>query len=244
VKRDTAGSLCDDAPVSAPPTRRRVLVVDDDDSIRELVKTALTFVGFEVAEASDGLQALNVAPQFAADLVVLDVNMPGFDGFEVCRRMRADGDTTPVVFLTAKDTSQDMLDGFATGGDDYLTKPFNLQVLVARIEAVLRRTAPASITNERVSYADLELDDRAHRVWRHGELVGLSPTEFKLLRYLLLNAEQVLSKAQIAEHIWQYDFGGDANIVETHMSYLRRKLGEPRLIQTVRGVGYVLRTEP
>ena len=218
--------------------------MDDDDSIRELVRTALTFVGFEVAEAGDGLQALNVAPQFAADLVVLDVNMPGLDGFEVCRRMRADGDTTPVIFLTAKDTSQDMLDGFSTGGDDYLTKPFNLQVLVARIEAVLRRTAPASTTDERVSYADLELDDRAHRVWRRGELVDLSPTEFKLLRYLLLNAEQVVSKAQIAEHIWQYDFGGDANIVETHMSYLRRKLGEPRLIQTVRGVGYVLRTEP
>jgi two-component system OmpR family response regulator len=220
-----------------------VLVVDDDNSIRDLVKTALTFVGYEVAEAADGLEALNVAPGFGADLIVLDVMMPGVDGFEVCRRLRADGDRTPVIFLTSKDTSTDMLDGFSVGADDYLTKPFNLQVLVARIEAVLRRTV-AHTPDERAAYAGIELDERAHRVWREGALVPLSPTEFKLLRYLLYNAEQVVSKAQIAEHLWQYDFGGDPNLVETHMSYLRRKLGEPRLIQTVRGVGYVLRSEP
>jgi two-component system, OmpR family, response regulator len=224
---------------------RRVLVVDDDDSIRDLVTTALTFVGFEVAEAASGQEALNVAPHFAADLIVLDVMMPGLDGYEVCRRMRADGDTTPVIFLTAKDTSGDMLDGFGVGGDDYLTKPFNLQVLVARIEAVLRRSAPPpAAASEKLAYGGIELDERAHRVWRDGALVGLSPTEFKLLRYLLLNAEQVISKTQMAEHVWQYDFGGDPNIVETHISYLRRKLGQPRIIQTVRSVGYVLRRDP
>jgi two-component system OmpR family response regulator len=220
---------------------RRILVVDDDDSIRDLVTTALTFVGFTVAEAATGLDALALAPAFGADLMVVDVMMPGIDGFELCRRLRADGDSTPVIFLTAKDTSADTLDGFRAGGDDYLTKPFNLQVLVARIEAVLRRSSPAEASPDRLSFADLELDERAHRVWRAGSIVSLSPTEFKLLRYLMLNAEQVLSKVQIAEHIWQYDFGGDPNIVETHMSYLRRKLDEPRLIQTVRGVGYVLR---
>jgi two-component system OmpR family response regulator len=221
-----------------------ILIVDDLPDKRLAFQVVLEELGQNLVMASSGADALRELLQREFAVILLDVNMPGLDGFEVCRRMRADGDTTPVIFLTAKDTSQDMLDGFSTGGDDYLTKPFNLQVLVARIEAVLRRTAPASTTDERVSYADLELDDRAHRVWRHGGLIGLSPTEFKLLRYLLLNAEQVLSKAQIAEHIWQYDFGGDANVVETHMSYLRRKLGEPRLIQTVRGVGYVLRTEP
>jgi len=230
--------------VPEPSGPRRVLVVDDDDSIRDLVTTALTFVGFAVTGAADGLDALAAAPRFAPDLIVLDVMMPGLDGLEVCRRLRSDGDTTPVIFLTANDTSADMLDGFTAGGDDYLTKPFNLQVLVARVEAVLRRSAPAEATTDRLRYADLELAERAHRVWRHGDLVALSPTEFKLLRYLLVNAEQVMSKSQIAEHLWQYDFGGDGNIVETHMSYLRRKLGEPRLIQTVRGVGYVLRTDP
>jgi two-component system OmpR family response regulator len=172
------------------------------------------------------------------------VMMPGLDGFELCRRLRADGDSTPVIFLTAKDTSTDTIEGFGAGADDYLTKPFNLQVLVARIEAVLRRsTAVEPAPDGRLSFADLVLDERAHRVWRGGSIVPLSPTEFKLLRYLMLNPERVLSKAQIAEHIWQYDFGGDPNIVETHMSYLRRKLDEPRLIQTVRGVGYVLRQD-
>jgi two-component system OmpR family response regulator len=223
---------------------RRILVVDDDDSIRDLVKTALSFVGFTVGEAANGLDALAKAPEFAADLIVLDVMMPGIDGIEVCRRLRADGDDTPVILLTAKDTSTDMLGGFGAGADDYLTKPFDLQVLIARIEAVLRRTSPApGSTSDTLSFAGLEMDERAHRVRRDGDVVALSPTEFKLLRYLMLNAEHVVSKTQIAEHIWQYDFGGDPNIVETHMSYLRRKLGEPRLIQTVRGVGYVLRSE-
>jgi two-component system OmpR family response regulator len=218
-----------------------VLVVDDDEAIRDLVVTALDFVGFETAQAADGAGALARTAEFAPDLIVLDVMMPGIDGFEVCRRLRADGDATPVVFLTAKDTSTDTLDGFANGGDDYLTKPFNLKILVARIEAVLRRAQPADAEPELLVHGDLSLDARAHRVERSGDEVVLSPTEFKLLRYLLLNDGHVVSKGQIAEHIWQYDFGGDPNIVETHMSSLRRKLGEPRLIQTVRGVGYVVR---
>jgi two-component system OmpR family response regulator len=228
--------------VTVTPDRpRRVLVVDDDQAIRDLVVTALDFVGFETAQAADGADALARTPEFAPDLIVLDVMMPGIDGFEVCRRLRADGDTTPVVFLTAKDTSADTLDGFANGADDYLTKPFNLKILVARIEAVLRRVQPADTAPELLVHGDLSLDDRAHRVERAGQEVVLSPTEFKLLRYLLLNEGRVVSKTQIAEHIWQYDFGGDPNIVETHMSSLRRKLGEPRPIQTVRGVGYVVR---
>ncbi len=220
---------------------RRVLVVDDDESIRDLIVTALDFVGYETAQAADGADALARIAELAPDLVVLDVMMPGIDGFEVCRRLRAGGDTTPVIFLTAKDTSADTLDGFATGADDYLTKPFNLKILVARIEAVLRRAHPSEQATDLLVHGDLSLDDRAHHVERGGREVVLSPTEFKLLRYLLVNAGRVVSKTQIAEHIWQYDFGGDANLVETHMSSLRRKLGEPRLIQTVRGVGYVLR---
>lgn len=241
---------CDDAGVSVPsPGRaRRVLLVDDDDSIRDLVTTALEFVGFEVATAADGFAGLAAVPTFLPDLVVLDVMMPGIDGLEVCRRLRADGDTTPVIFLTSNDAAPDMLGAFQAGGDDYLTKPFNLQVLIAHIEAVLRRTVGTAATGpggdtaaDRLRFAGLELDEGAHRVWRDGERVSLSPTEFKLLRYFLLNPDRVVSKAQIVEHIWQYDFGGDPNIVETHLSYLRKKLGEPRLIHTVRGVGYVLR---
>jgi two-component system OmpR family response regulator len=227
---------------------RRVLVVDDDDSIRDLATTALSFVGFEVQDAATGFDALAAATSFRPDLIVLDVMMPGLDGYEVCRRLRADGDTTPVVFLTARDTPTDVLEGFATGADDYLAKPFNLQVLIARVDAVLRRSgggAPGvgGTGGARLAFGDLELDERAHRVWRSGALVDVSPTEFKVLRYLMLNPEVVVSKAQIADHVWQYDFGGDPNLVETHMSYLRKKLGPPRVIQTVRGVGYVLRLE-
>ncbi len=247
------GFVRDDAGVPPPsPSRaRRVLVVDDDDSIRDLVTTALEFVGFEVATAADGFAGLAAVPGFLPDLIVLDVMMPGLDGLDVCRRLRADGDETPVIFLTSNDGSQDMLGGFGAGADDYLTKPFNLQVLIARIEAVLRRAGAghgsgaggATGSPDRIAVAGIELDEGAHRVWRDAEPLALSPTEFKLLRYLLLNADRVVSKAQIVDHIWQYDFDGDPNIVETHMSYLRKKLGEPRVIQTVRGVGYVLRAD-
>jgi two-component system OmpR family response regulator len=227
-------------------TGRRILVVDDEESLRDLVTTALEFVGHEVATAVDGLDALAQVPVFVPDLIVLDVNMPQVDGLEVCRRLRADGDTTPIVFLTARDAPRDIVEGLAAGGDDHLSKPFHLQVLIARIEAVLRRSGSVidGSGGERLSFGDIEMDEAAHRVWRGGELVALAPTEFKLLRYLLLNPDIVLSKAQIAEHIWQYAFGGDPNAVETYVSYLRKKLGPPRVIQTVRGVGYALRDEP
>jgi two-component system OmpR family response regulator len=179
--------------------------------------------------------------------MVLDVMLPDLDGFEVLRRLRSGGDQVPVIFLTARDEHDAKIRGLTHGGDDYLTKPFSLEELVARIRVVLRRTgaredAPAN----RYSYADLELDDDSHRVWRAGEIVHLSPTEFRLLRYLLLNAERVLSKDQIIDHVWQYDFYGDPSVVETYISYLRKKMDdrEPKLIQTIRGFGYSLRTEP
>jgi two-component system OmpR family response regulator len=226
----------------------RILVVDDEESIRDLVTTALEFVGHEVAAAVDGLDALAQVPAFAPDLVVLDVNMPHVDGLEVCRRLRADGDTTPVIFLTARDAPRDVVEVLAAGGDDHLAKPFHLQVLIARIDAVLRRAGSAGPGSpdggpSRLAFGDIEMDEAAHRVWRAGEQVALAPTEFKLLRYLLLNPDIVLSKGQIAQHIWQYEFGGDPNVVETYVSYLRKKLGPPRVIQTVRGVGYALRDE-
>lgn len=225
------------------PTGRRILVADDEESLRDLVTTALEFVGHEVHVAVDGQEALGLASSLSPDLLVLDVNMPLVDGIEVCRRLRADGDDTPVIFLTAQDGPTDVVAGLAVGGDDHLAKPFNLQVLIARIDAVLRRTDANGTSGPltRLSFADLEMDEAAHRLWRAGELVALAPTEFRLLRYFLLNPDIVLSKAQIAEHIWQYGFDGDPNVVETYISYLRKKLGEPRVIQTVRGVGYVLR---
>ncbi|MDY7103220.1 MAG: response regulator transcription factor, partial [Actinomycetota bacterium] len=213
---------------------------------RDLVTTALEFVGHEVSVAVDGLDALAKVPEVAPDLIVLDVNMPHVDGIEVCRRLRSDGDTTPAIFLTARDAAQDIVDGLTAGGDDHLAKPFNLKVLIARIDAVLRRVDATEATtgpSGRLRFADIELDDAAHRVWRSGDAIALAPTEFKLLRYLMLNPDIVLSKDRIATHIWQYDFEGDPNVVETYVSYLRKKLGPPRVIQTVRGVGYVLRVE-
>lgn len=226
--------------------RQRILVVDDEESITELVSTALRFVGFEVRTAANGRQALADASRFMPHLIVLDVMMPGLDGFEVCRRLRESGDGVPVIFLTARDDQDDKLRGFTNGGDDYVTKPFSLEELVARIRAVLRRSMPAGEpATGRHRYADLELDEEAHRVWRGGRLVHLSPTEFRLLRYLMVNAERVVSKFQILDHVWQYDFEGDANVVETYISYLRKKIDdrEPKLIQTVRGVGYSLRID-
>jgi two-component system OmpR family response regulator len=169
--------------------------------------------------------------------------LPDLDGFEVIRRLREGGVRTPVVFLTARDATDDKIRGLTLGGDDYVTKPFSLEELTARIRAVLRRTALDRTESAKLTFADLELDEESHEVRRHGSLVSLSPTEFKLLRYLMLNAGRVLSKAQILDHVWQYDFRGDDSIVESYISYLRRKIdsGEPRLIHTLRGVGYVLR---
>jgi two-component system OmpR family response regulator len=229
-----------------PAPRRRILVVDDEESLRDLVTTALEFVGHEVHVAVDGLDALAQVPVVVPDLIVLDVSMPHVDGFEVCRRLRADHDLTPVILLTARDAPADVVEGLGVGADDHLAKPFSLQVLIARIDAVLRRSdrsveGGTRAVGSTMSFGDIDLDDRAHRVWRGGEPIALAPTEFKLLRYFMLNPDIVLSKGRIAEHIWQYDFGGDPNVVETYVSYLRKKLGEPRVIQTVRGVGYVLR---
>ena len=221
----------------------RVLVVDDEDSITDLVATALRYVGFEVAVAANGRQALERAATFRPELIVLDVMLPDLDGFEVVRRLRTDGLRVPVVFLTARDATEDKVAGLTIGGDDYVTKPFSLEELVARVRAVLRRTAGGPDQSGRLQIADLELDEDSHQVWRAGQAVELTATEFKLLRYLMMNARRVLSKAQILDHVWQYDFGGDASIVETYISYLRKKVDveEPRLIHTVRLVGYVLR---
>ncbi len=225
----------------------RLLVVDDEPNILELLSVALRFSGFEVATAADGLQAVQVARTFRPDLVVLDVMLPGLDGFEVVRRLRGEGAKVPVVFLTARDGTQDKVTGLTLGGDDYVTKPFSLEEVVARIRAVLRRAgATAGPASPRLVFADVELDEDSHEVWKAGVPVPLSPTEFNLLRYFLQNPGRVLSKAQILDHVWHYDFGGDANVVESYVSYLRRKVdtGEPRLLHTLRGVGYVLRVPP
>jgi two-component system OmpR family response regulator len=220
----------------------RVLVVDDESNITDLVGTALRYVGFEVATAATGREALERARAFRPELIVLDVMLPDLDGFEVTRRLRGEGLRIPVLFLTARDATEDKVAGLTLGGDDYVTKPFSLEELVARVRAVLRRTG-AGETPARLVFADLELDEDTHEVFRAGEPVPVTPTEFKLLRYLMVNARRVLSKAQILDHVWEYDFGGDANVVETYISYLRKKVDrvEPRLIHTVRGVGYTLR---
>jgi two-component system OmpR family response regulator len=223
-----------------------VLVVDDEEYIRDLVTSSLRLAGFTTRAVPDGSQALAVVDGDRPDLVILDVRLPGMDGFEVCRRLRADDNDLPVIFLTARDTPEDRLSGFTKGGDDYVTKPFSLEELVARVRAVLRRSRPAGRRESSLSYADLVLDEETMRVTRAGEPIRLSPTEFKLLRYLLLNQEQVLSKPQILDHVWQYDFDGKSGVVENYISYLRKKIDvvEPPLIHTVRGFGYVLRSEP
>ena len=223
----------------------RLLVVDDEPNILELLATSLRFAGFEVVTATNGRQALEQARTARPDVVVLDVMMPDMDGFTVVRRMRGEGLHAPVLFLTARDSTEDKVTGLTVGGDDYVTKPFSLEEVIARIRAVLRRTSGQVTGAEpaRLVFADIELDDDSHEVWKAGEEVALSPTEFKLLRYFLQNPGRVLSKAQILDHVWHYDFGGEANVVESYVSYLRRKVDttEPRLLHTVRGVGYVLR---
>lgn len=225
----------------------KLLVVDDEPNIRELLATSLRFAGFEVVSAANGRDALTAAEQHAPDLAVLDVMLPDMDGFTVTRRLRASGKHFPVLFLTAKDDTEDKVTGLTVGGDDYVTKPFSLDEVVARIRAVLRRTRPLLHDDAVLRVDDLELDDDAHEVRRGGTVIELSPTEFKLLRYLMLNPNRVLSKSQILDHVWEYNFNGDASIVESYISYLRRKVDidpeVPALIQTKRGVGYVLRTE-
>jgi two-component system OmpR family response regulator len=220
----------------------RVLVVDDEESITELVGMALRYEGFQVEVARSGRGALTATTSFRPHLIVLDVMLPDVDGFEVQRRLAADGLRVPILFLTARGETEAKVHGLTMGADDYVTKPFSVEELVARVHAVLRRSGQAEAPG-RLELADLELDEDTHEVWRGGEPIELSPTEFNLLRYLLLNARRVVSKAQIVDHVWRYDFGGDPRIVENYISYLRKKIDfkEPRLIHTVRGVGYTVR---
>ncbi|MBD0861670.1 response regulator transcription factor [Gordonia sp. zg691] len=223
----------------------KVLVVDDEENIRQLLSVSLKFQGYEVETAADGPAAIDRCRSFKPDVLVLDVMMPGMDGFGLLRRLRADGVEAPALFLTARDSVEDKVNGLTIGGDDYVTKPFSLEEVVARIQALLRRSGfgEKERTSSRITFADIELDDETHEVFKAGKLVPLSPTEFTLLRYFMVNAGTVLSKPRILDHVWNYDFGGDVNVVESYVSYLRRKIdtGEKRLIHTLRGVGYVMR---
>jgi two-component system OmpR family response regulator len=219
-----------------------LLLVDDEEHLRSMLDAALRHMGFDVHPVATGREALEAVPRVRPDLIVLDVMLPDLDGFEVCRRLRSDGSRVPVLFLTARDATEDKVRGLTLGGDDYLVKPFSLEELVARAQAVLRRSGLAQAGTV-LGLADLEMDDEAHRVVRAGVEVALSPTEYNLLRFLLVNQGRVMSKAQILDHVWQYDFGGDGGVVETYIGYLRRKVDtvEPKLIHTIRGVGYTLR---
>jgi two-component system OmpR family response regulator len=221
----------------------RLLLVDDEDNLRSMLEAALRHNGFEVTPVDSGRAALESAKVDPPDLIVLDVMLPDLDGFEVCRRLRSEGSRIPVLFLTARDGTEDKVRGLTLGGDDYLVKPFSIDELVARVQAVLRRTGGERQSTSVHTCADLVMDDDAHRVIRGGTDVSLSPTEYNLLRYLLINQGRVLSKAQILDHVWQYDFGGEGGVVETYIGYLRKKIdhAEPRLIHTIRGVGYTLR---
>jgi two-component system, OmpR family, response regulator len=223
---------------------RRILVVDDEPSIVDAVSTALRYEGFEVAEACTGREGLALAQSSNPDLIVLDVMLPDVDGFEVARRIRADGLSTPVLFLTARDSLDDKIEGFSVGADDYVTKPFSLAEIVVRVHAILQRTlGTATGIDNRLTYADVVVDQGTREVWRAGSPIELTATEFNLLRFFMLNPRRVLSKTQILDHVWHYDFDGDSNILETYISYLRKKLNQlgPPLIHTVRLVGYVLR---
>jgi two-component system OmpR family response regulator len=222
----------------------RVLVVDDEPSITDAVATALGYEGFEVATAADGRNALARVEDFRPDLVVLDVMLPDLDGIAITRRLRRDGIGVPVLFLTAKDDPADKVEGLTVGGDDYVTKPFTLAEVIARVHAILRRTVGlADGDGTKLRFADLEMNVETHEVWRGGTALQLTATEFNLLRFFLENPRIVLSKSQILDHVWSYDFDGDPNVVETYVSYLRKKLDKhgPPLIRTIRLVGYTLR---
>ena len=222
----------------------RVLVVDDEPNLTELLSMALRYEGWEVRTAGSGSAAVRTAKDFAPDAVVLDMMLPDFDGLEVMRRMRGDDPNVPVLFLTAKDAVEDRVAGLTAGGDDYVTKPFSLEEVVARLRALMRRTAiTAADGGSLLVVGDLTLDEDSHEVTRGGVEVQLTATEFELLRYLMRNPKRVLSKAQILDRVWNYDFGGQANVVELYISYLRKKIdaGRTPMIHTMRGVGYVLK---
>jgi two-component system, OmpR family, response regulator len=228
---------------TSTPNRARVLVVDDEPNILEVISMALRYHGFEVETAANGQQALAAVSAFHPDLMLLDIMLPDMEGFEVARRLGAQRTDLPIIFLTARDTTEDKVRGLTMGGDDYVTKPFSLEELVARIWAILRRTGRAQQESNRLSFDSLELDDDAHEVTRNGRPIDLTVTEYRLLRFLMLNPRRVLTRAQILDHVWNYDFGGDSRVVETYISYLRKKIDAegPPLIHTVRGVGYSLR---
>lgn len=226
----------------------RVLVVEDEAPILDMLSMSLAFVGYRVLRASSGSEALALAKTDRVDLALLDVMLPDTDGFDLLRRLRTINPEMAAVFVTARDALEDRINGLTLGGDDYVTKPFSLEEVVTRVGVVLRRTHPATGERpaNRVTFEDLVLDEDEHQVWRAGTLVDLSPTEFSLLRYLMRNAGHVVNKSQILDHVWHYDFGGNSGVVESYISYLRRKIDvvDPPLIHTVRGVGYVLRTKP
>jgi two-component system OmpR family response regulator len=221
----------------------RVLVVDDEPNIVDVITMALRFQGFEVESADTGGGALEAVARFRPHLILLDVMLPDMEGFDVAERLGAQRARVPIIFLTARDETQDKVRGLTLGGDDYVTKPFSLEELVARIRSLLRRTGDAEPESSRLVFSDLELDEDTREVTRAGAPVDLTATEYRLLRYLLLNPRRVLTRAQLLDHVWEYDFGGDARVLETYVSYLRKKLDVhgPSLIQTVRGVGYALR---
>jgi two-component system OmpR family response regulator len=224
----------------------RVLVVDDEPNIADVISIALRYNDYEVETAASGGEAMKAVAAARPDLIVLDVMLPDFDGFEVARRLRERADETPILFLTAKDTTDDKVRGLTLGGDDYVTKPFSVEELLARIASILRRFGRAGGGESVLRFGDLELDDETREVFRDGDLLDLTDTEYRLLRFLMTHPRRVLTRAQILDHVWEYDFAGDARVLETYVSYLRKKLEAygPRLIQTVRGVGYALRLPP
>jgi two-component system, OmpR family, response regulator len=231
--------------VDLPADQGQLLMVDDEQFLREAVAASLRFLGFEVHTAETGTETLRLARDGRFDLVLLDVMLPDTDGFEVVRRLRQDGCQVPVIFLTARDTQADKVAGLTIGGDDYITKPFGLEELAARVRTVLRRTR-GTTAGPVLTFADLQLDQDTYEVRRAGHLIDLSPTEFRLLRYLMLNPGRVLTRAQLLDHVWDYDFGGSSAVVSTYIAYLRRKLAEhgPDLIHTQRSIGYSLRLPP
>ena len=230
-------------------TKPRIVVVDDEEHITEMLAMGLGIHGFDVERTDTGRGALAAIEHHQPDLVILDVMLPDLDGFEVARRLRQTegaGTRVPVIFLTARDTTQDKVEGLRLGTDDYVTKPFSIEELIERTKAVLRRSSGVGAGQHLLSYADLELDEDTRDVWRGGKRIELTPTEYKLLHYLLANARRVLTRDQILEHVWDYTFAGNASVLETYVSYLRRKVdaADPPLIHTVRGVGYSLRLPP
>jgi two-component system OmpR family response regulator len=221
----------------------RILVVDDEPNIVDVISMALRFQDFEVESAGNGTDAIAKVSTFKPQLIVLDVMLPDMEGFDVARRIGANHARVPIIYLTARDATEDKIRGLSLGGDDYVTKPFSLEELVARIRSILRRVGDAEPESSVLTFEDVELDDDAHEVKRNGSSVDLTATEYRLLRYLMLNPRRVLTRSQLLEHVWDYDFGGDARVLETYVSYLRKKLDAhgPPLIHTVRGVGYALR---